>query len=69
MTQCERVLQIIDRQGFITQEDADRIRVKRLAARIHDLRRMGFNIVSDTIYGRNEYGKWHCACYRRAVKE
>ena len=67
MTQCDRVLKFIDENGGITQADADRLKVKRLASRIHDLRRRGEKIVSETIYGVNEYGKWHCARYKRAV--
>lgn len=67
MTQCERILQYIEENGSITQADADRLRIKRLASRVHELRRNGVNIVSETIYGKNEYGKWHCSRYRRAV--
>ena len=63
--QCDRVLMFIDRHGAITQADADTIKVKRLSARIYDLRKRGEKIVADTIYGKNEYGPWHCACYRR----
>lgn len=67
MTQCERVLWHIDTFGYITQDDADKLKIKRLAARVFDLRERGENIVTDTIYGKNEYGKWHCACYKRGV--
>lgn len=67
MTQCERVLDHIEKYGYITQADADRLKVKRLASRIYDLKKRGHNIVVETIYGKNEYGKWHCACYKKAV--
>ena len=67
MTQCQRILEFIEKNGAITQADADRLRIKRLASRIHDLRRMGINIVAETIYGKNEYGNWHCARYKKAV--
>lgn len=66
MTQCERILKFLDQNGAITQADADALRIKRLASRIHDLRRSGNNIISETISGKNEYGTWHCALYRRA---
>lgn len=66
MTQCDRILQFIGEHGAITDEDAKNMRpsIHRLASRIHDLRKMGYPIIADTIYGKNEYGKWHCASYR-----
>ena len=66
MTQCDRILEFIGEHGAITDDDAKnmRPRIHRLASRVHDLRKMGYNIVTDTIYGKNEYGKWHCARYR-----
>lgn len=67
MTQCQRILQYIDQNGSITDEEARCLKIHRLASRIHDLRRMGVRIESETISGTNEYGKWHCARYKRAV--
>lgn len=67
MTQCERILDHIDKHGSITDEEARELKIHRLASRIHDLRRRGYNIVSETISGKNEYGTWHCARYKRAV--
>ena len=61
LSQCDRVLKFIDTHGAITQADADRLKIKRLASRIYDLRKRGENIVADTITGKNEYGAWHCA--------
>ena len=66
MTQCERILSFLDQNGSITQADADNLRIKRLASRIHELRRNGNNIIAETITGKNEYGTWRCARYRRA---
>lgn len=67
MTQCERILQYIDEHGSITDEEARSLKIHRLASRIHDLRKSGKNIVSETIKGKNEYGAWRCARYKRAV--
>ena len=67
MTQCQRILQYIDQNGSITDEEARNLKIHRLASRIHDLRRMGVGIKSETIHGSNEYGKWHCSKYTRAV--
>lgn len=67
MTQCQRILQFIDENGSITDNEARGLKINRLASRIHDLRRMGYKIVSETIHGRNEYGAYHCARYKKAV--
>lgn len=65
MTQCERILDYIDRNGSITQQEADTLRIKRLASRICELRQRGVNIAVETITGRNEYGPWKAARYRK----
>lgn len=69
MTQCDRILDFIDKNGCITDNDAKNMRpqIHRLASRIHDLRKRGYKIVTETIYGKNEHGKWHCASYKKAV--
>lgn len=69
MTQCERVLKYIEDFGSISTVQAFMdIGVARLASRIHDLRRMGVQIVSETVYTRNRYGEpTHYSVYRRAV--
>ena len=64
--QTTRVLQFLDEHGSITQDDADALKIKRLAARIMELREAGIDIVTDTMYGKNEYGPYHYARYRRA---
>ena len=65
MTQCERILRFMDQYGSIMQADADTLRIKRLASRICELRQRGVNIAVETIKGRNEYGPWKAARYRK----
>ena len=67
MTQCERILKYMDDFGSIStmQAFAD-LGVTRLASRIHDLRRMGIGIESETRTGINRYGEsTHYSVYRR----
>lgn len=65
MTQCERILSYLDQYGAITQQEADQLRIKRLASRICELRQRGHRIEAETISGKNEYGVWHCARYKK----
>lgn len=65
MTQCERILSYLDQYGAITQQEADQLRIKRLASRICELRQRGHRIEAETISGKNEYGIWHCARYKK----
>ena len=67
MTQCERVLQYMDDFGTIsTLEAFNDLGVTRLASRIHDLKRMGYRIESETRSSRNRYGESvHYSVYRR----
>ena len=67
--QNRRVLQVLIMNGSITQDDADNMkpRIKRLSARIFDLRNKGYEIVTDTICGKNEYGPTRYARYRMVV--
>ena len=64
--QNKRVLQVLRERGTITQDDADNMkpRIKRLSARIFDLRNQGYEIQTDTICGKNEYGPTRYARYR-----
>ena len=66
MTQCEAILSYMDRNGSITQAEADRLHIKRLASRICELRQKGHKIEIEWLTGKNEYGPWRCAKYRRA---
>ena len=69
MTQCERILQYMDDFGSINNAQAFLdLGVARLASRIHELRRSGVRIESETVYTHNRYGEiTHYAVYRRTV--
>lgn len=57
-TQCQRILDYIEQFGSIsTLEAFNDLGVARLASRIHDLKKMGFNIVSETKAGVNRFGE------------
>lgn len=45
-SQNDRILAYINKHGSITQRDADKIGVMRLASRICDLRRLGYEIIT-----------------------
>ena len=68
MTQCERILKYLEDFGSITTYQAFvDLGITRLASRIHDIRRMGIEITSDTAIGKNRYGEiTHYSVYRRA---
>ena len=66
ITQCDRILAYMEKHGSITDEEAKNMHIHRLSARIHELRKR-HNIVSETISGKNEYGYWHCARYKKVV--
>ena len=68
MTQCDRILKYMDDFGSIStmQAFAD-LGITRLASRIHDLKRMGISIESNTVSKQNRYGEMtHYSVYRRA---
>lgn len=67
MKQCERILKYMDDFGSISNRQAViDLGVGRLASRIHDLRRMGIEIESETVTGKNRYGEvTHYTVYRR----
>ena len=67
-TQCDMILDWLDRYGSITQKDASFFGCARLASRIWDLRRMGYNIVRKIVYYRNRNDELkHYAEYRLEV--
>lgn len=70
-TQAQRVLEYMRQFGSITQLDALRdLGVMRLASRISDLRRDGYDIVSNTEAVKNRYGETcHIKRYRERVTE
>ena len=57
-TQNQRILDYIGEFGSITQLDALRdLGVMRLASRVSDLRKQGYNIISKTEAVKNRYGE------------
>ena len=55
-TQNERVLSYIEEHGSITQLEAlNDLGVMRLASRISDLKRKGYNIISENITVKNRF--------------
>lgn len=68
MTQCQMIMNHIDNKGSITTMEAFEMGITRLASRVHDLRKRGVDIVSETVYAVNRYGEnIHYARYKRAV--
>jgi hypothetical protein len=62
------ILDWLDHYGSITQKDAPLFGCARLASRIWDLRRMGYNIVRKIVYYRNRNDELkHYAEYRMEV--
>lgn len=49
MTQCETILNYIEEHGSITARQAYKLGIMRLASRISDLKKAGYNIKSDTV--------------------
>lgn len=65
-TQNERILDYIQKFGSITQIEALRdLGVMRLASRISDLRKHGYNIVSEIITVNNRFEE---KCYIKRYK-
>lgn len=57
MTQCEKILQYMERNGSITQAEAvERFHCYRLGARIFDLKSKGFPIKTETVTGKRGDG-------------
>ena len=60
-TQNERIIAHIEEYGSITQLEAlNDLGVMRLASRISDLRRKGYNIEAKTERVKNRYGETCC---------
>ena len=58
MTQCERILEYMGKNGSITQIEAmQNLGCARLASRINDLRHMGHDIVTTKVRSENRYGE------------
>ena len=71
VTQCQRILDYMDQFGSISTLEAFKdLGVARLASRIHDLKSMGYNIVSETRSSKNRFGEdTHFKVYRLAEEE
>lgn len=68
-TQCERILDYMYAHGGITQFDAlNELGVMRLASRISELRRNGFDISSKMVKVSNRYGET-CRVKRYSLKD
>ena len=68
MTQCQMILKRMENGGSITTMEAFEMGITRLASRVHELRRMGIDIVSETICAKNRYGETvRFARYKKAV--
>lgn len=69
MTQCNRILEYIDKHGGITRTEAlSEIGIANLPARIRDLRMAGIPIELEIVKGKNRYGEViRYARYRRAA--
>ena len=64
MTQEERILKHINEHGSISDFEAVTIlHIGRLASRVHDMRKKGISIISNTASGKNEYGTYHYTRY------
>ena len=57
MTQKMEVYEYMKEHGSITSMQAFRLGITRLASRIHELRKDGFNISSETVKRKNRYGR------------
>lgn len=56
--QRERVLEWLQRYGSLNDNEArDELGIRRAGARVFELRRLGFNIVTKTEIGKNRFGE------------
>lgn len=57
-TQCQRIVDYMRTFGSISTIEAfNDLGVARLASRIHDLKKQGYDIVSDVKTAKNRYGE------------
>lgn len=58
LTQCDRIIRHLKDFGSITSKEAyDEYGIMRLASRITDLRKAGYEIDTETKTGKNRYGE------------
>lgn len=65
-TQCQKVVQYMRAFGSISTHEAfNDLGITRLASRISDLKRMGYNITSSVGSGKNRFGETtHYSVYK-----
>lgn len=69
-TQCERILRHLRDFGSITSLEAiTEYGILRLASRINDLKRQGYNISAERGKGKNRYGEQTTFAVYRLVEE
>ena len=69
-TQCERVLDHMERHGYITQYEAmNDLGVMRLASRISELRKQGYPIIGERVNVMNRFGETCNVCRYSIAKE
>lgn len=65
MTQVQRIIDFMLENGSITTMQAFDMGIARLASRIHDIKKMGIEIETETASARNRYGEIvHFARYK-----
>lgn len=57
-TQCEKIVDFMKTNGSITDRQATRLGIRRLASRIWDLKHAGFKIKMDFIKVKNQDGSY-----------
>lgn len=58
MTQCEKIIRVLEDSGSITSWEAmQEFGIMRLASRINDLKKAGYNIDREMIKSTNRYGE------------
>ena len=60
-TQCDEVVRYMTIHGAITQQEADRLGIKRLASRINDLRNDGYAITTENVKVKSRFGDTYVA--------
>lgn len=65
--QNERILKYMDKHGSITQFEAYRLGILRLASRISDMRRLGYQIEREMVTVKNQYGE-NCRVARYSLE-
>lgn len=69
--QCKRILKYIEQFGSISDREAVfDLGIGRLASRIYELRKEGYNIISEREKGKNRFGETiYYARYKLGGKE